>query len=276
MTQAQMAEKLNITDRAVSKWETGKSMPDPSIMLDLCEVLGVTANELLKGEKTDMKGDENPMDVKEKTENKKMKNGMIPLLFSAALLVGMIVCLICNIAISGHLTWSLIPVCSAAFVWILFFPCLLLGKRGGILSLLSLSVFTLPYLFLLSCLIKVDAVFGIGMMMAVPSILFLWIIALIFHRIGKTRWLSAWGMTFLLSVPFLFIINALLSKITAEPILDIWDLLSVFILLILAFSFLFCDCAEKKRTNERTKIILHTGGKSIRGQKKGGIDHWQS
>ncbi len=37
LTQAQLAEKLNITDRAVSKWETGKSMPDSSIMLELCE-----------------------------------------------------------------------------------------------------------------------------------------------------------------------------------------------------------------------------------------------
>ena len=37
MTQAQLAEKLNITDRAVSKWETGKSMPDSSIMLELCK-----------------------------------------------------------------------------------------------------------------------------------------------------------------------------------------------------------------------------------------------
>ena len=35
MTQAELAEKLNITDRAISKWETGKGMPDSSIMLDL-------------------------------------------------------------------------------------------------------------------------------------------------------------------------------------------------------------------------------------------------
>lgn len=50
LTQAQLAEKLNITDRAVSKWETGKSMPDSSIMLELCEILGITVNELLSGE----------------------------------------------------------------------------------------------------------------------------------------------------------------------------------------------------------------------------------
>ena len=50
-TQMQLAEKLNITDRAVSKWETGKAMPDSSIMLDLCDVLNITVNDLLSGEK---------------------------------------------------------------------------------------------------------------------------------------------------------------------------------------------------------------------------------
>jgi len=54
LTQMQLAEKLNITDRAVSKWENGKAMPDSSIMLDLCAILQITVNELLCGEKITM------------------------------------------------------------------------------------------------------------------------------------------------------------------------------------------------------------------------------
>lgn len=50
LTQVQLAEKLNITDRAVSKWETGKSLPDSSIMLDLCAILKISVNDLLTGE----------------------------------------------------------------------------------------------------------------------------------------------------------------------------------------------------------------------------------
>lgn len=50
LTQMQLAEKLNITDRAISKWETGKSLPDSSIMLELCDVLGISVNDLLSGE----------------------------------------------------------------------------------------------------------------------------------------------------------------------------------------------------------------------------------
>ena len=50
LTQMQLAEKLGITDRAVSKWENGKAMPDSSIMLELCEILQISVNDLLHGE----------------------------------------------------------------------------------------------------------------------------------------------------------------------------------------------------------------------------------
>ena len=50
LTQMQLAEKLGITDRAVSKWERGKSLPDAAIMLDLCALLNITVNDLLSGE----------------------------------------------------------------------------------------------------------------------------------------------------------------------------------------------------------------------------------
>ena len=54
LTQVQLAEKLGITDKAVSKWERGIAMPDTSIMLELCEILGISVNELLSGEKIEM------------------------------------------------------------------------------------------------------------------------------------------------------------------------------------------------------------------------------
>ena len=53
LTQAVLAERLGITDRAVSKWETGKSLPDSSLMLPLCQELHITVNELLTGERLD-------------------------------------------------------------------------------------------------------------------------------------------------------------------------------------------------------------------------------
>ena len=58
LTQEELAEKLFITDRAVSKWERGLSLPDADKMLDLCNILDINVNELLIGEKIDMKDNE--------------------------------------------------------------------------------------------------------------------------------------------------------------------------------------------------------------------------
>lgn len=79
LTQAQLAEKLNISDRAISKWENGKSLPDTSIMLELCKILDINVNELLSGEVIDMrdydkKAEEMLLEMarKEEEHNKKM------------------------------------------------------------------------------------------------------------------------------------------------------------------------------------------------------------
>ena len=50
LTQLQLAELLGITDRAISKWETGRTLPDSSIMLELCAILKISVNDLLSGE----------------------------------------------------------------------------------------------------------------------------------------------------------------------------------------------------------------------------------
>ena len=55
ITQEKLAEKLYITDRAISKWERGLSLPDADKMLDLCNILDINVNELLNGERINMK-----------------------------------------------------------------------------------------------------------------------------------------------------------------------------------------------------------------------------
>ncbi len=77
LTQRELGERLGLSDKTVSKWECGKGLPEVSLMLPLCEVLGISVNELLSGERLDEgkykeKAEENMMDlIKEKQENKK-------------------------------------------------------------------------------------------------------------------------------------------------------------------------------------------------------------
>ena len=79
MTQNELALKLGVTDKAISKWENGKSMPDSSIMLELCNELKISVNELLSGEMIEMKdynqiAEKNLLEMakKEEVQNKKM------------------------------------------------------------------------------------------------------------------------------------------------------------------------------------------------------------
>lgn len=55
LTQEKLAEKIGVTNKTVSKWETGKCMPDYSVVPELCRELNVTAGELLAGEETEDK-----------------------------------------------------------------------------------------------------------------------------------------------------------------------------------------------------------------------------
>ena len=51
MTQQDLAKKLGVTDRAISKWENGRGLPDYSLLQDLCDTLSISINELFSGEK---------------------------------------------------------------------------------------------------------------------------------------------------------------------------------------------------------------------------------
>ena len=77
ITQSELAEKLGISDRAISKWENGYTLPDASNMLELCKILNITINDLFSGEIVDMKDKEKRLEenllelVKQKEEKDK-------------------------------------------------------------------------------------------------------------------------------------------------------------------------------------------------------------
>ena len=77
MTQRQLAERLSVSDKTVSKWECGNGLPEVSLMLPLCELLSINVNELLSGERLDaasykQHAEENMMKlIDERKENKR-------------------------------------------------------------------------------------------------------------------------------------------------------------------------------------------------------------
>ena len=123
LTQMQLAEKLNITDRAISKWENGKGMPDSSIMLDLCNELGISVNELLSGEVIEMK-DYNKkteellieMAKKEEQQNKRLMTSMWTILITSAIFYVGILLLAVNTLEEGIMLGTIICVSTIVFV----------------------------------------------------------------------------------------------------------------------------------------------------------------
>lgn len=107
LTQVELAEKLGVTDKSVSKWENGKCLPDVSLYKDLCNILGITLNEFFVGEKIEEEkfkeqADKNLLDalenssftLKEKIEyfgNKWDKEHIFELMIVMIIIVGFII-----------------------------------------------------------------------------------------------------------------------------------------------------------------------------------------
>ncbi len=126
LTQMQLAEKLNITDRAVSKWETGRAMPDTSIMLELCGILNISVNELLCGEKHTMENNEqkNEQLLLEMAKELERKNKTIWRSMWAIMIVSM-VGLIGGCAVAAFLipegVWQIVTVLGLVVLFLI--PC---------------------------------------------------------------------------------------------------------------------------------------------------------
>ena len=126
LTQAQLAEKLNITDRAVSKWETGRAMPDTALMLDLCGVLKITVNDLLNGEEISMENNnkKNEELLLEMAQELEKKNKTIWTTMWVIMIVS-IIALLTAITVAALFIpegpWQLVVILSAVVVFLI--PC---------------------------------------------------------------------------------------------------------------------------------------------------------
>ena len=126
LTQLQLADKLGITDKAISKWERGIAMPDTSIMLELCDFLCISVNELLNGERISMensnkKNEQLLLDMAKELET---KNKIIWSSMWAIMIVSM-TALIAGIFIAAFLIpegiWQLVTIIGICIVFLI--PC---------------------------------------------------------------------------------------------------------------------------------------------------------
>lgn len=132
LTQRQLADKLTISDKTVSKWETGNGLPEVSLMLPLCDLLHINVNELLSGERlTDtayqQKAEENMMNlIKEKEESKKK-----------IILSVVVACITVLAAVALVLAAGLAAIPTAARVGLIAVACVVIAGGIGVACVLD-------------------------------------------------------------------------------------------------------------------------------------------
>lgn len=137
LTQMQLAERLGITDRAVSKWENGKSLPDSGIMLELCEILEISVTELLIGEEIAMeKYDENTQKamlelVKQKEQaDREMLRLEYVIGFSASITFFILIFIASYLDMQNWVRYALITAGFVIFLFGMFFALRIEQKAG--------------------------------------------------------------------------------------------------------------------------------------------------
>lgn len=253
-TQRELAEKLGISDKAVSKWERGLNCPDISLLPELSALLGVSINELLNGEclpdaepeiNTTIASALQYMDTAKKKETTSLRI-RIGFYFTGILLLGLITCIICDLAISQTFTWSLYPIAAIVFSWLVTMPLLVLPKNGDLLSLGILTLLILPFFWILNSIMGgIPHLLEIAVPVSLLSLCFLWILCLLFHKC-KSKLIAA-GASALLAIPLAFFINLCLMNILHEPVIDVWDFFSYVSLLLLALVFFVLHNQKKKK-----------------------------
>ncbi len=223
-TQEQLAYKLGVTDKSVSKWERGKSLPDISLFEQLCKELGITLNELFAGEyilddEMKMKTDRN---LRISMHFNQFNKERILLFFGLFCLISMFVCTIVDFVLMNSLTWSMIVNGSIVFVY----SCLSISLRAQrnklFKTLLLINILIFPLLFLIEYVVNcnyLSSPINWFIPIAVPIVIiwsvFIWVLFLIkkYAKINIWNW---FGILFLLSIFLNVGMNIILEPTVAE------------------------------------------------------------
>lgn len=231
ITQKELAEKLNVTDKAVSKWERGLGYPEITTIPLLAKYLDVSTNEIMLGQRIETnnqcKTTDNTSSIisntaqyvehSNKQKNYKTKKTSLAVL-SVAFLIAMFVCLLCNFIINKKFSWSLYVVGSEIVAWIITAPFLLIKKQCFLCSLTGLTIIILPFLKLVEylCPVKNWAI-PFALPIVVISILSLWVSMILFVYTKILRLYLISFEIFLFGVIVNLSINAFVSNYLNSP-----------------------------------------------------------
>lgn len=258
MTQKNLAEKLNVSNKAVSKWENGDGYPEITTIPKLAEILGVTTSEIINGEYAKHGTNDKEASeaiIKETSDyfyNKLLKkSSLLFLVLSILFIISSFVCLLCNYLINNVFDWSLYPIGAFIIAWSILIPVLKLKKHRTAVLLIGLTITVIPYLFLVEHLTKTEGwVLPLALPITVISIIALGIIIFLFNYKKINIYYKFAASIFLVGV----FINISISKIIENYVKDpeknhvsmmIQALIAIFLTLIFIIAGVMKNNKEK-------------------------------
>ncbi|QAA32323.1 helix-turn-helix domain-containing protein [Clostridium manihotivorum] len=247
MTQKELAEKLNITDKAVSKWERGIGYPDITIISKLAEILSVTVNELLNGERlTEDSSLINAVDssldyVNKVSDHRNVKNvNIVTIVVSLIFLTAIFICTLCDLAITKTISWSIIPSSSIVLAWFIIIPMIRLKKNRLSISMLSLSILIIPFLWIIEQNTNGHWLISVGIPIVIASLSYLWIGTFIFCYTKLNKYYG-------LSIAFiiLHILDIIIDKILGRLAIDYSIILTAVGCTIISIIFFYMGLRDK-------------------------------
>lgn len=159
MTQKELSNKLNVTNKAVSKWETGEGYPEITTIPVLAEILGVTTSELLNGERSTQENndaDSAMTIIKETTKSyydTSIKIRRIAIMTTAIIsILSVFVCFLCNYLVNNIISWSLYVAGALIVAWSAAIPIIKINKLKEFIALSGFTITLIGYLFLIEYL----------------------------------------------------------------------------------------------------------------------------
>lgn len=201
LTQKDLADKLGITDKAISKWERGAGYPDISMLRPLADALGTTVNELLEGQTSENVSQTNSADLDNALNYadkmitiKENKLGKITAaILAISLLISIFTCVIVDIAVTKSLSWSILVIAGCIMSGALFLPPLIWKIPGILISLCLLSLMIMPFLSVIQSETIEYASNGewlweLGFPISLIWLVYLWFMILLYKKAKTSIW----------------------------------------------------------------------------------------
>lgn len=221
LTQRELAERLNVTDKAVSKWERGLSYPDITILSGLAEALGVTERELLTGERAQPGGAESPAPeavvkdtleyVQKAQKQHRFRLASVAMVICTVLVaIALLVCALCDSILNGGFTWFRIVLISCFLGLGVLAAFLCIRKRRLFWAMTASSVLTPLLLWAIQSVLPDGALWYPAPSLTILAVALVWAwVPVLLHTFTRLNKWYVGAVAAIMGAPLNVVINGL-------------------------------------------------------------------